>query len=280
MMSSAKRNEFSTSVVVAYTAAAGAGLFVYHAIAEGQYSSILTLSALVQCLGICFLCMQVMASKSAEGISARAIMLDIIAVVFRLSSTIWLNGYLPVDASGDYIYQTLDVCSLALMLWLLHRVLVVHRRSYQELEDTVNIAPMVLASLAAAAVLHADMDDRPLFDIFWMTGLFTSVVAVIPQLWLIMKTGDKAEAMVGHYIAALAASRILSGLFMWEARFDITCNQWIMQGFSHGIVAILAAHLMHLLLVADFGFYYVRSLVQNGPALPVVMKGDSFAGWV
>lgn len=219
--------------------------------------------------------MQVLARSSVEGISAQAIKLDIAAVALRLSSTLWLNGYLPVDASGDFIYQGLDLCSLGMMVWLLHQMLVVHRRTYQEIEDTVNIAPMVLASLVLAAIFHSDMDDRPLFDTFWMAGLFTSVVAVIPQLWLIMKTGDKAEALVGHYIAALAVSRILSGLFMWEARFDITCNQWMMTGFSHGIVAILAAHLMHLLLVADFGFYYIKSLVHNGPALPVVMSGTS-----
>ena len=27
----------------------------------------------------------------------------------------------------------------------------------------------------------------------------------------------------GHYIAMLAFSRALSGIFMWHARFDITC---------------------------------------------------------
>ena len=39
-------------------------------------------------------------------------------------------------------------------------------------------------------------------------------------------------ALVGLYIAVLAVSRILSGLFIWEAKFDITCNQWIPLGPS------------------------------------------------
>jgi len=273
------KHRFSTPVTVTYGIAATMGLTVYHGVAGGQYSSILTLSALVQCLGVCFLCMQVILSGSAEGISARSVILDIVAVVFRLSSTLWLNGYLPVDASGDYLYQAIDVCSLLLMVWLLHRVLVIKRRTYLETEDSFNIGPMVLAALFLATLFHGDMDDRPLFDIFWMTGLFTSVVAVMPQLWLIMQTGGKADAMTCHYIAALALSRILSGLFMWEARYDITCNEWIMKGFSHGIVAILVAHLIHLLLVADFAYYYVRSLMQNGPMLPISMKSCD-AQWV
>ena len=80
------------------------------------------------------------------------------------------------------------------------------------------------------------MNDNPLFDTLWMTGLFTGVVAVMPQLWLIIKTGGRAEAMTSHYVAAMALSRILSGIFMWEAREDITSKPWI-EGFQHGIVA-------------------------------------------
>merc|ERR1719446_925777 len=129
------KQQFSTPVAVAWTVAATIGLTVYHGVAGGQYSSILTLSALVQCLGVCFLCLQVILSGSAAGISARSIVLDIVAVGFRLSSTLWLNGYLPVDASGDYLYQGIDVCSMVLMIWPLHQVLVINRRSYLELED-------------------------------------------------------------------------------------------------------------------------------------------------
>lgn len=262
----------STPVAGAYTGAATIGLVVYHSVAQGSYSSILTMSALVQCLGVSFLCMQVLSRSGAAGISARSVMLDIIAIGFRLSSTVWLDGYLPVDATGDYLYQSMDICSLVMLLWLLHRVLIVQRHTYQECEDTANIGPMVLVSLVLASLLHGDMDGRPLFDTFWMTGLFTSVVAVMPQLWLIMQTGGKAEAFTSHYIAALGVSRLLSGLFMWEARFDITCKQWMMNGFSHAIIAILAAHLLHLLLLGDFAFYYARGLMKNGLSLPVVMS--------
>merc|ERR1719213_212408 len=116
---------------------------------------------MLQCLGIALLGIQVVTSGSAAGISVRALILDVIALACRLSSTLWLNGYLPVDASGDFIYQGLDLCSLGMMVWLLHQMLAVHRRTYQEIEDTANIAPMVLVSLVLAAIFHSDMDDRP-----------------------------------------------------------------------------------------------------------------------
>ena len=46
-------------------------------------------------------------------------------------------------------------------------------------------------------------------------------------------------------------SRALSGLFVWEAREDVTCDKWI-SGVEHGIIFILLAHFVHSMLIADF----------------------------
>jgi len=103
---------------------------VWHLVADGEFSSILTMSVMVQCLAVVLLGLQVISTGSATGISAQALKLDAIGLCFRLSSTLWLNGYLPVDASGDHIFQGIDICSLGLLAWLLHQVLVVNRQTY------------------------------------------------------------------------------------------------------------------------------------------------------
>ena len=174
----------SSPVIGAYAVFAGIAFAVYHFVAGGQYSSVITMSAIVQCLGLTFLCIQVFSSKSAAGISASSLKMDAFAIVFRLSSTTWLNGYLPVDASGDHVYQIIDAFSLALILFLLYQVLVVRRSTYNDTDDSMSIRPMVMASLAFAALLHGSMDASPLFDTLWMTGLFCGVVAVLPHFWL------------------------------------------------------------------------------------------------
>ena len=63
--------------------------------------------------------------------------------------------------------------------------------------------------------------------------------------------GRRVGAPVSHDIAAMAVSRILSGRFMWEARRHITCDEWIDEGFSHGIVATLTAHLLQMCFRLD-----------------------------
>merc|ERR1719265_2623370 len=124
----------------------GAGA-VWHLVADGAFSSILTLSVMLQCLGVALLALQVLSTGSAAGISVRALVLDTVALACRLSSTLWLNGYLPVDASGDYVFQAIDICSLVLLLWLIHQVLVERRQTYQAEEDSLAITPMVVGSL-------------------------------------------------------------------------------------------------------------------------------------
>jgi hypothetical protein len=259
---------FPTRVVAAYISFAMGAFAVYHHVAEQEFSSILTMAVIVQALAMVFLCLQVVSSGSAAGVSAQGLTLDGIAVGLRLSSTVWLNGYLPTDRTGDHVYQVMDLFSLTMILFLLYRILVESRKTYQAADDSFSIGPMLLVCFVLAAVFHADMDDNPLFDTLWMSGLFAGVVAVLPQLSLIMRSGGRAEAMTCHYISAMGLSRVLSGIFMWEARMDITCKPW-KEGVQHGIIVILIAHAIHLLLLADFAYCYLRSLTQKGIQQPV-----------
>merc|ERR1719276_654566 len=96
-----------------------------------------------------------------------------------------------------------------------------------------------------------------------MAGLFMGILAVLPQLWMISRGSGRVEALTSHYIAAMAVSRLLSGAFMWHARFDITCVQWV-EGYNHAVWAILGAHALHLVFLADFAYYYIRSVLRTG----------------
>jgi ER lumen protein retaining receptor len=252
-----------TQVITAYAVALISLIAVYHMIAEGEFSAILTFAVMFQCLGFCLLSIQVLMTGGCSGISARALALDALAISLRLSSTTWLEGYLPMDASGDWVYQAVDVLSLLFVIWLLYKLLKDMRTSYQVEHDNMPILPMVITCIVLAGLLHADMNDHPIFDTTWMSGLFISAVAVMPQLWLISKTGGKVEPLTAHYIAAMAISRALSGTFMWHARYDITCNEWV-KGYNHAPWVILGAHTLHLLLLCDFGYYYIKSMMTSG----------------
>jgi len=250
-------------VIFAYLSFGAFSGSVYHFVAQREFSSILTMAVIAQAMAIAFLCIQVLWNKSAAGISANALKLDGIAIALRMPATVWSEGYLPMDKSGDYLYQVVDFCSVMMILFLLHRVLVKQRSTYQASEDSFSIGPLLLLSAAFAAIFHGNAADNPLFDTCWMAGLYVGAGAVLPKLWLVTRTGGKADAMSCHYIAAMGASRALSGVFMWEARADITCDKWI-TGFDHAIVFIMLGHAVHLLLLFDFSCSYIRSIAKYG----------------
>jgi len=254
------------ATVGVYTAAFGLAWCAYDLVGGREWTSVLTLSAVAQCLGIGFLCIQV-STQGATGISARSLILNVIALVLRLSSTLFFHGYLPSDESGDIMYQAIDLCSLALVIYLLYRVL--NSPTYQEVDDDMSIGPLVFICLFLGFLLHGDMDDNAIADSFWLAGLFVSVLVVLPQYWLIVKSEGQVQTLTAHYIAATAVDRFLSGFFMWHSRDWITCKPWIGQ-FEHTVYTILFTHFIHMILLSDFGYFYLKKIIaQDGSSTTV-----------
>lgn len=255
-------------VGIVYAVFVSAALLVFHWIAEGEFSAVLTLSAVFQCLAFCLLGVHAVSSHSVQGISAKCLQLEAIALACRLSSTTWLEGYLPSDRTGDYLYQTFDALSLAMVLWLLHRVLSVQSQTYEADDDSLPVTPFALGSLVLGCLLHGDLDERPIFDALWMCSLFVGAIAVLPQLWLMARNRTNAPAMTSHFVAVMAFSRLLSGSYMWHAHEEITCAPWF-KDFNHSGYAVLAAHALHLMLLADFAYFYVKNLATRGLHSPM-----------
>jgi len=268
-----------TPLVGAYVIFFVAALGLYRMVMdnEGCLSSVFTLAEMLQCLAMMLLAGQVVSTQNVHGISARCVGLEALALCCRLSSTLWLNGYLPVDESGDWFYQAVDLCALAGAIWLLYQITVVHRGSFDVENDTFPILPLVVAAFVLAALFHANMNLRPVFDSLWMAGLFLSSVAVLPQLWLIMRTGGRVETLMSHYIAVMAISRALSGWFMYIARDDVSYKPYV-EGVNHSIIAIFSAHLLHLLLLADFAYYYLKAVATQG--LKCVLEFETTSNYV
>lgn len=247
----------------AYAIFSASGIAVFHLVADREPSSTLTLSALAQCLGISLLWIQLWSGKGAWGISVKALTLDAVAICFRLSSTLFLDGYLPNSPDGDFVYQFFDVCSVVLILLLIRRILVVHSDTYQASEDTLPVGPILIVSFALGALLHGDMDDNPVCDTFWMAGLLTSVFAVLPQFWLLQSSGGQVGAYTSHYIAAMAFSRFLAGCFAWMAWEHLSCEPYIGE-FQHFRAVVMVVYILHVIIHCDFIWGYVRAMTSRG----------------
>merc|ERR1711964_903815 len=132
-----------------------------------DFSAIATAGSLVQCLGFLLLCVKVNATKCVEGLSSKMLVMFVLHLTTRLTSTSIKNGYIPVDKTGDYIYQLLDFCSLVLVLHLLFRMHKTLAYSYQEEQDTLPLMPLVLPCVILGIFVHGSFNKNFFFDTVW-----------------------------------------------------------------------------------------------------------------
>jgi len=135
-----KRSDF----VYLYLLFAACSSLVYQSYEGLGLSTCITLSASLQFLAYSLLAVKVAQQKSVRGISGKALTCYAVVYCARLSSTTWLLGYLPSDATGDGLYQLLDVMSLSTVLFLLFCVFKKYRHTYQKEEDTFEIKSMLI----------------------------------------------------------------------------------------------------------------------------------------
>ena len=235
---------------------------------ESDFSSMLTLSVMCQCLAFCLLGVHALSTGSMQGISAKSLQLQGVAVACRLSSTLWLNGYVPTDHSGDFMYQSFDILSFAMVLWL---VLKARRGTHESGNDTLPVTPFAVGSLVLAGLLHADLDGwrgivlgLRIFDVLWMCGVFIGALTMLPQLWLTTRSSAKFPAVMNHFVAVMACSCILSGSYMWYAHEEFTSKTWINMIFNLSGYAVLAAHVVQWTLLAGFGYFSVKTFAAQG----------------
>jgi len=246
---------------------------VYHEVAEKHFTFTLTFSGFAQTLSFMFLLMQINGSVSVTGISAKTLMLHAVKICCRLSSTLWLNGYLPVDQSGDWIYQASDLLSLMLVIMLLFSVLVFFKHTYQADEDTLDAQKLMLGAFILAVFIHPNQNNWAAFDILWTTHLYIDAVAMVPQLWMVSKAGGQVKGMTAHYMAATLLSYLFSFYFWFTANSELATETHAIRYNIIGLT-VNAAHVVQVLLLLDFGYYYSKACLKGNLRSSDIFLGD------
>merc|ERR1719160_628754 len=266
MHSGAKGDGSMNSMLMAWVGFVGIGAWTYHEIALKEFTAILTLSVFAQALSFLFLHMQISASRNVAGISGRTLIMHALKLCCRLSTTLWLDGYLPTDKSGDWIYQVGDVLSLLLVLQILFSVYVAHKGSYQSDEDTLDVRNLIMGAVVLAVMVHPNLNAWTPFDILWTVHLYVDALSMVPQLWMISRSGGQVRGFTAHYIGATLLSNFLSGMFWFYATPELAEEGKV----NIAGLAINGAHLVQLLLMLDFGYFYGKACLQGNCCAPTM----------
>jgi len=245
-------------------------LGAYHLCSDGDFSFLMTLSSMISTFGMGMLCLQFFTSQSLEGISLKSIQLHTVAFFFRFLSTLFHEGYLPLDSSGDYVYRGSELLSLLACAAALGLAYSKIQHTYEAEKDSFgNFGPtgadrakyggvwIAAPALLVALVAHPTLNGVMWSDVAWTFALYLDVLAVAPQLWMFHKSGGKVAKYTAHYVFSLGFGRLLMLLFWAFSYHELTGIAGIFVMLSQVVGAVL---------MLDFFYYYAKSQ-QSGQEL-------------
>jgi len=229
-------------------------------LSDRVFSALITLGAAFQCLGFILLRLKVRKQHGVQGISGKTLQLYAVALLCRLYSTLQYNGYLPVDRTGDWLYQVVDLVALCVIWSLIVAVRTTHNWSYHHEHDTCPIHWLVIACFLLSFLVHPHLNNRKIPDVAWTCSLYIETVAMVPQLWMLTKLGGEVESLASHYIACVFVSRIMMMGFWVNTYHELKpkTSDFNLPGFG-----VMGSQLLQCVIFGDYMYYYIRSIRNN-----------------
>jgi len=248
--------------IVIYAAFAAIALIAGHCLTQFALSACLSLSSGIQCLGFSLLMPQAYNGRDVSNVSLNSLALYVIALGFRLFATLQYNGYQPLDASGkNGLYHACEVVEMLLAAGAYVLVKRAQDRQDCRADETPKVMLVLLAACAVLAPLtHSHLNADKLGDITWIMGLYVETIAMIPQLYLLQKTGGEVEALHGHYIASTFASRVVTMYFWYDCYVEL---QHPDAEYNLPGSMVIGAQALQCLVFADFMYLYAKSVRYN-----------------
>ena len=227
------------------------------------FSAMITVASAFHCLGFILLRRKVAKQGDVSGISSRTLLAYVLCYICRLYSTLQFNGYLPIDRSGDWLYQAVDILALCIVLSLLHTMFTTHYVSWKESVEPVDTFPLsmfVVGCCVLALFVHPGLNNLFHADVSWTAGLYVEAIAMIPQLFMMTKQGGEVDAFASHFIACVFVSRFLMIIF-WLASYEELKPHDSTYNFPGW--GLMGAQFLQIAIFGDFMYIYVKSIRSN-----------------
>jgi len=245
-----------------------AGVVAMH-FSDLDFSAVLTAGAGAQFFGFYLLLQKAQSTHSVAGISSKTLELFVLVFLFRLPCTCLRNGYLPVDRSGDWVYQVADFSSLLIIIQLIYCIQKKYAATYQHELDSLPVWNAVPACIVGAVVLHGDLNHSFFYDTMWTISMNLETIAMLPQLWMLVKKGGEVEALTSNYVAALFMTSCLKMSFWFYGHEEIGDED---NPTTYEMVArywVAGCHVMQVLLSADFMMHYFKAHANRAGSVKI-----------
>ncbi|RZF35960.1 hypothetical protein LSTR_LSTR005373 [Laodelphax striatellus] len=192
-------------------------------------------------LAIIILLVKIWKTRSCAGISGKSQIL--FAVVYTSRYLDLINAFISP-------YNTImKIVFLAASYGTIYLMYMKFKATYDVNHDTFRIEFLIApAAVLALIVNHA---FEPL-EILWTFSIYLESVAILPQLFLVSKTGE-AESITSHYLFMLGSYRALY-IFNWIYRYYAENH--------YDLIAIVAG-IVQTVLYCDFFYLYITKVLKG-----------------
>ncbi|XP_053989484.1 ER lumen protein-retaining receptor isoform X2 [Hylaeus anthracinus] len=192
-------------------------------------------------LAIIILLLKIWKTRSCAGISGKSQILFAIVYTMR---------YLDLVTTYISAYNTfMKVIFIATSYATVFLMYAKFKATYDHNHDTFRIEFLVLPTLVLALLINHEFT---VVEILWTFSIYLESVAILPQLFLVSKTGE-AESITSHYLFALGSYR---GLYLLN---------WVYRYYAedhYDLIAIVAG-LVQTVLYCDFFYLYITKVLKG-----------------
>ncbi|CAG9584453.1 unnamed protein product [Danaus chrysippus] len=196
------------------------------------------LADLSHLLAIIILLLKIWKTRSCAGISGKS------QILF---SIVYTARYLDLLTTYVSAYNTvMKIVFIAASYATVYLMYVKFKATYDHNHDTFRIEFLLIPSLILALLINREFT---VMEVLWTFSIYLEAVAILPQLFLVSKTGE-AESITSHYLFALGSYR---GLYLlnWIYRYIFEDH--------YELIAIVAG-VIQTVLYCDFFYLYITKV--------------------
>ncbi|CAG0912557.1 unnamed protein product [Notodromas monacha] len=192
-------------------------------------------------LAIILLLLKIWTTRSCAGVSGKSQILFAIVYVTR---------YLDLFSNFVSLYNTvMKIVFVGSSLGTVYLMYMKFKATYDHNHDTFRIEFLLLPVAGLSLLINHDFS---VLEILWTFSIYLESVAILPQLFMVSKTGE-AESITSHYLFALGSYRALY-LLNWVYRYYF-------EGFWDPIAIV--AGVVQTVLYCDFFYLYVTKVLKG-----------------
>ncbi|KYN01317.1 ER lumen protein retaining receptor [Cyphomyrmex costatus] len=167
-----------------------------------------------------------------------------------LFAIVYTTRYLDLFTTFISAYNTfMKIVFIAASLATIFLMYIKFKATYDHNHDTFRIEFLILPAFILALLINHELS---FIEVLWTFSIYLESVAILPQLFLVSKTGE-AESITSHYLFALGSYRGLY-LFNWVYRYYAEDH--------YDLIAIVAG-LVQTVLYCDFFYLYITKVLKG-----------------